>query len=181
MLEVVQHGAPSMNYVVAVHALETNDAAALMTAYRGAAASAVNEKACGGKMSGTPICRPLDCEDGDTMLHLAMRNKRWNIRRALVADPRTDPMIANSRGRTARTHALSTVPHLTPHASTLTPTLTTCHVSRVAPQPPGMQLRESYPRVLLALFCAVLGYLKEAGSVVLVMTGALCLAAGDGN
>ena len=32
----------------------------------------------------------------------AMRNKRWHIRRALVADPRTDPMIANSQGRTVR-------------------------------------------------------------------------------
>ena len=31
-----------------------------------------------------------------------MRNKRWHIRRALVADPRTDPMIANSQGRTVR-------------------------------------------------------------------------------
>ena len=35
-----------------------------------------------------------------------MRNKRWHIRRALVADLRTDPMIANSRGRTVR-HALT--------------------------------------------------------------------------
>ena len=36
-----------------------------------------------------------------------MRNKRWHIRRALVADLRTDPMIANSRGRTVRSHALT--------------------------------------------------------------------------
>ncbi len=52
----------------------------------------------------------------------AMRNKKWHIRRALVADLRTDPLIANSQGRT----------------------------------PPGMQLRESFPRLLLALSCAVL-------------------------
>ena len=40
-----------------------------------------------------------------------MRNKRWHIRRALVADPRTDPMIANSQGRTVRL-ALAPAPAL---------------------------------------------------------------------
>jgi hypothetical protein len=74
----------------------------------------------------------------------AMRNKKWHIRRALVADLRTDPLIANSQGRT----------------------------------PPGMQLRESFPRLLLALSCAVLGVLKQAGGVACVLIGMLCLAAG---
>ena len=54
----------------AVEALETNDAAALVSAFRGAAASAVNEKVVGGKLADTPVCPPLECEDGDTLLHL---------------------------------------------------------------------------------------------------------------
>ena len=54
----------------AVEALETNDAAALVSAFRGAAASAVNEKVVGGKLADTPVCSPLECEDGDTLLHL---------------------------------------------------------------------------------------------------------------
>ena len=54
----------------AVEALETNDAAALVSAFRGAAASAVNEKVVGGKLADTAICPPLECEDGDTLLHL---------------------------------------------------------------------------------------------------------------
>ena len=103
----------------AMDALEANDAAALVSAYRGAAASAVNEKVVGGKLAGAPICPPLQCEDGDTMLHLAMRNKRWHIRRALVADARTDPMIKNSQGRTARSQPI--IHAATPRASRLAP------------------------------------------------------------
>ena len=44
-----------------------------------------------------------------------------------------------------------------------------------------MQLRVSFPRVLLALFCATLGYFEKAGGVVLALIGVLCLAAGDGR
>ena len=58
----------------AVEALETNDAAALVSAFRGAAASAVNEKVVGGKLADTAICPPLECEDGDTLLHLSHRH-----------------------------------------------------------------------------------------------------------
>ena len=114
-----------------------------------------------------------------------MRNKRWHIRRALVADLRTDPMIANSRGRTVGRRALSrrVSKHQirTPQVSRLAPTPPThCAVCCAPQQPPGMQLRESFPRVLLALSCAVLGVLKQAGSLVFVMIGVLCLAAGTG-
>ena len=54
----------------AVEALETNDAAALASALRGAAASAVNEKVVGGKLADTALGTSLDYEDGDTLLHL---------------------------------------------------------------------------------------------------------------
>ena len=42
-----------------------------------------------------------------------MRNKRWHIRRALVADLRTDPMVANSRGRTVGAAPLVAAPQST--------------------------------------------------------------------
>ena len=54
----------------AVEALETNDAAALASALRGAAASAVNEKVVGGKLADTALGTSLEYEDGDTLLHL---------------------------------------------------------------------------------------------------------------
>jgi hypothetical protein len=54
----------------AVEALETNDAAALASALRGAATSAVNEKVVGGKLSDTAIGASLEHEEGDTLLHL---------------------------------------------------------------------------------------------------------------
>ena len=38
--------------------------------------------------------------DGDTALHLALRNQRWNAKRALVADVGADAMIVNSEGET---------------------------------------------------------------------------------
>ena len=56
-----------------------------------------------------------------------MRNKRWHIRRALVADLRTDPMIANSRGRTVGRRALSR--RVSKHQ------IRTPQVSRLAPHP----------------------------------------------
>ena len=47
-------------------------------------------------------------------------------------------------------------------------------------QPPGMQLRDSFPRVLLAGACALIGVMNEASRVAFVMIGLLCLAAGEG-
>ena len=43
-----------------------------------------------------------------------------------------------------------------------------------------MQLRDSFPRVLLAASCALIGVMNEASRVAFVMIGLLCLAAGEG-
>ena len=84
----------------AVEALEKNDPAALIRAYRGAPPGAVNAKVVAGYLGNAVIYNPLQCEEGDTMLHMAMRNKRWHCRRVLVRELAADSMIVNANSMT---------------------------------------------------------------------------------
>ena len=80
----------------AVEALYADDAAAIIAAYKGGGSSV---KVQDGKLGAAPVGR-LAWVEGDTALHLALRNQRWNAKRALVADVGADAMIVNSEGET---------------------------------------------------------------------------------
>ena len=86
-----------MDLRAAVEAIETNSADATIAAYK---AGGHSVKVSNGKLGGASVA-PLAWVEGDTALHLALRNKKWNVRRALVADVGADSMIVNSQGETA--------------------------------------------------------------------------------
>ena len=96
----------AMDYVAAVAALEHNDADGLLSACKGCSPGMLNTKVINGKLGNAPVYKPLDWVDGDTMLHLAMRNKRWHCRRVLVSDLGADAMTGNSNGHTVRSNPL---------------------------------------------------------------------------
>lgn len=90
------------DYSAALEALEGNDADGLIAAFRGGKPGAVNAQVSNGKYGGSrmPSGNSIRYAEGDTMLHLAMRNRKWNIRKACVADLAADPNIHNSEDMT---------------------------------------------------------------------------------
>ena len=83
----------------AMHALIQNDADALVAAFKGQNVNtAVNSSGTfGGSAS---IDQRLAWAEGDTMLHLAMRNQKWLCRQACVQQLNVDPRLKNSSGVT---------------------------------------------------------------------------------
>ena len=87
---------PDADLADAVEALYADDASAIIAAYKGGGSSV---KVQDGKLGAAPVGR-LAWVEGDTALHLALRNQRWNAKRALIADVGADAMIVNSEGET---------------------------------------------------------------------------------
>ena len=92
----------------ALAALEANDGDAFLEVCKGAPAVSINAKVTSDLKLGTvPISKALEPESGDTMLHLAMRTRKWNCRKVLVADLGADATLTNAAGETVRVRTFS--------------------------------------------------------------------------
>ena len=92
----------------ALAALEANDGDAFLEVCTGAPAVSINAKVTSDLKLGTvPISKALEPESGDTMLHLAMRTRKWNCRKVLVADLGADATLTNAAGETVRVRSFS--------------------------------------------------------------------------
>ena len=83
----------------ALNALQSNSPEGLIKAFSDGKAhidATVNE----GKYGGEAISAAISYEEGDTMLHMAMRNKKWPIRQACVSNLGADAYLANKIGVT---------------------------------------------------------------------------------
>ena len=66
----------------ALAALEQNDAHELIKIFRKSGAGAINATVQGDMYAGSGAFGRLKREEGDTMLHMALRNQKWLIRTA---------------------------------------------------------------------------------------------------
>ena len=83
----------------ALNALQSNSADALIKAYSDGNAH-IDATVGDGKYGGVAISEAISYEEGDTMLHLAMRNKKWPIRKACVSNLGADAWLVNKFGVT---------------------------------------------------------------------------------
>ena len=84
----------------ALDALSSNDAEALISAHRTHSNADINARVADGKYSKSALPHTLQHEPGDTLLHLAMRNQKWYIRKACISDLAADAFLANAAGVT---------------------------------------------------------------------------------
>jgi hypothetical protein len=92
------------DFAAALAALEANNGEAFAEVCKGAKPASINAKVTfENKLGSVELSKALISENGDTMLHLALRNRKWNVRKVLVADLGADCMIENASGRTVST------------------------------------------------------------------------------
>merc|ERR1719210_2283304 len=84
----------------ALDALQCNDAEAAKLAFRKGKHDAINTKVSDGMYGGCQIPDTIKHEEGDTLLHLAMRNQKWGVKRVCVADLSADSCATNAKGMT---------------------------------------------------------------------------------
>ena len=85
----------------ALAALEQNDAHELIKIFRKSGAGAINATVQGDTYAGSGAFGRLKREEGDTMLHMALRNQKWLIRTACVTELAADCTIINKAGDSA--------------------------------------------------------------------------------
>ena len=84
----------------ALAALKNNDFEAVKAAFNGRKAADINVKVTSGSYD---CCKDLDdlkYEEGDTLLHLALRNQKWQVWRACTAELNADATCMNAAGET---------------------------------------------------------------------------------
>merc|ERR1712087_184334 len=87
------------SYADALDALESNDARGVVRALR-SPPKAINTQVSKGLYGGCAIPSGVEHQEGDTLLHMALRNQKWDVRLACVSELGADATVANAQGAT---------------------------------------------------------------------------------
>lgn len=130
----------------ALESLSSNDPKALQRAVADFKSADVNLQIRNGTFGACAVPSDLKFQEGDTILHMAMRNQKWLIRTACVVELAADAHLKNSSGISA----------------------------------PGLQLRQSAPRLGAALLSTALVMYEvlDLGRPVKIMAAVFCCVAG---
>ena len=83
----------------ALAALRENNVQKLVDTFKKASKDAINARVQDGNYVGCTDLKDIKHEAGDTILHMALRNKKWPIRQACVETLAADSLVCNEQGR----------------------------------------------------------------------------------